>query len=47
MAALVNVECCLTDYLLTEETSFSKLSFENKKHVIHLGRARPDMIILL
>lgn len=45
MAALVQIECCLTDYLLHESTRFSNLSFENKKHVIKLGRARPDITI--
>lgn len=45
MAALIAIDCCLTDYLLSDETCFAKLSFENKKHVINMGRARPDMTI--
>lgn len=43
--ALIHIVCCLTDFLLRNETSFYKLSFENKKHVIQLGRALPDMTI--
>lgn len=45
MAALIALDCCITDYLLCEETCFSRLSFENKKKVVQLGRARPDMTI--
>lgn len=36
----------MTDYLLTEENTFSKLSFENKKHIISLGRARPENLTI-
>jgi hypothetical protein len=43
MAAILDVSCCVTDYLLSN--SFLNLSFENKKYIIQLGRARPDMII--
>lgn len=42
MAALIAIDCCVTDYLLCEETCFSRLCFENKKHIIMLGRARPE-----
>lgn len=45
MAALVQIGCCLTDYLLNELTSFSKQSFKNKKYIIKHGRARPDIKI--
>lgn len=45
MAALLQFDCCSVDYLLNEATCFSKLSFENKKHIIKQGRARPEVKI--
>lgn len=45
MASLLNIECCLTDFLLNEETSFANLSLEEKRLVVQMGRACPDMKI--
>lgn len=43
MAGLINIGCCLTDFLL--ESSFKNFSFERKKTIIEIGRARPEMTI--